>query len=78
MQQNEFHITLLEQDFPFYATVGTPSTLEKPWEALTAPYPDPNPNGNTNWDLMQTAPLPPISALLTELALSASNHIQTQ
>jgi hypothetical protein len=71
MQRNEFHIVLLGQDFPFYATVGTPSTLETPWESVlpeAAEAPDP----------MRTAPLPPISALLTELALSASNHIQTQ
>jgi hypothetical protein len=71
MQRNEFHITLLEQDFPFYATVGTPSTLEIPWESVL-------PAAAEDLDAMQTAPLPPISALLTELALSASNHIQTQ
>ena len=27
MQHNEFHISLLGQNFPFYVTVGTPSTL---------------------------------------------------
>ena len=63
MEHNEFHITLLGHDFKFHATVGTPSTLEKPWEAVlpaAAEVPDP----------MQLLQVTPISALLTELALS--------
>jgi hypothetical protein len=64
MQRNEFHITLLGRNFPFYATVGTPSTLETPWESVL-------PVAAEALDPMQTAPLPRISALLTELALSA-------
>jgi hypothetical protein len=62
MQRNEFHVVLLEHDFLFHATVGTPSTLETPWEPGTAGgAPDP----------MQSSQVPRISALLAELALSA-------
>jgi hypothetical protein len=71
MQHNEFHVVLLEKDFPFYATVGTPSTLETPWEAGTAPPTFIQPASPEYPDPMQLLQVPPISALLTELALSA-------
>jgi len=71
MQHNEFHVVLLGKDFPFYATVGTPSTLETPWEAGTAPPTFIQPASPEYPDPMQLLQVPPISALLTELALSA-------
>jgi hypothetical protein len=81
-----FHVVLLGHDFPFYATVGSPGTLEKTWEQVSAAQHEedmrtaghdvadiiPRPEEAQHRDGMhEGAPLPRISALFTELALSA-------